>query len=147
MIKTKEALSQTKLTRRQFLHGAAVSTAGFMLVPSGVLGLNGVDCRPADLTSPASALAAKAAMISARWNTRTSLPCVTWTKATLPPFSKSILRRNSSRITMWLELWPLLRNESNESHSDLNGFALHPADSQGQQTACKPRQSTQIFGV
>jgi len=34
MIKTKEALSQTKLTRRQFLRGAAVSTAGFMLVPS-----------------------------------------------------------------------------------------------------------------
>ncbi len=46
-----------------------------------------------------------------------------------------------------LELRRLLRNGSNESHSDINGFALHPADSQGQQTACKPRQSTQIFGV
>jgi len=32
---------QAKLTRRQFLRGATVSAAGFMIVPSAVLGLNG----------------------------------------------------------------------------------------------------------
>ena len=32
---------QSKLTRRQFLRGAAISSASFLIVPSSVLGLNG----------------------------------------------------------------------------------------------------------
>ena len=38
---TKKDLPQCRLTRRQFLRGAAISATGFMIVPSGVLGLNG----------------------------------------------------------------------------------------------------------
>lgn len=40
-MKTKIKISKDKLTRRQFMGGAAVSTAAFMVVPSYVLGLNG----------------------------------------------------------------------------------------------------------
>ena len=40
-MKTKVKMSETKLTRRQFMGGAAVSTAAFMVVPGSVLGLRG----------------------------------------------------------------------------------------------------------
>jgi len=40
-MKTKVKLHETKLTRRQFMGGAAISTAAFMVVPGSVLGLRG----------------------------------------------------------------------------------------------------------
>src|SRR6267143_2727587 len=40
-MKKKPSRKQTKLTRRQFLRGATLSTASFMIVPGAVLGLNG----------------------------------------------------------------------------------------------------------
>jgi predicted dehydrogenase len=40
-MKTNVKLSQTKLTRRQFMRGAAISSAAFMVVPGAVLGLRG----------------------------------------------------------------------------------------------------------
>ena len=38
---TKASTSNTELSRRQFLRGAALSTAAFMVVPGAVLGLRG----------------------------------------------------------------------------------------------------------
>ena len=40
-MKTKASTADTTLTRRQFLRGAAFSTAAFMVVPGAVLGLRG----------------------------------------------------------------------------------------------------------
>ncbi len=40
-MKTKVKISDTQLTRRQFLRGTALSTTAFMIVPGAVLGLNG----------------------------------------------------------------------------------------------------------
>src|SRR6266571_2983825 len=40
-MKKKNKVTQSQFTRRQFLRGATLSTAGFMIVPSGVLGLRG----------------------------------------------------------------------------------------------------------
>lgn len=40
-MKTTVKLSQTKLTRRQFMGGAAISSAAFMVLPGAVLGLRG----------------------------------------------------------------------------------------------------------
>jgi predicted dehydrogenase len=40
-MKTKVKLHETKLSRRQFMGGAAISTATFMVVPGSVLGLRG----------------------------------------------------------------------------------------------------------
>ncbi len=40
-MKTNVKVSETKLSRRQFMGGAAISTAAFMVVPGSVLGLNG----------------------------------------------------------------------------------------------------------
>jgi predicted dehydrogenase len=40
-MKTKAGPSQTKVSRRQFLRGAAVSAAGVMIVPGAVLGMRG----------------------------------------------------------------------------------------------------------
>ncbi|HWI55774.1 MAG TPA: Gfo/Idh/MocA family oxidoreductase, partial [Bacillota bacterium] len=48
-MKTKAKVSETQLTRRQFLRGATLSTAAFMVVPASVLGLRGA-------TSPNSKL-------------------------------------------------------------------------------------------
>ena len=42
-MKTKDAPSDTGLTRRQFLRGATISAAGFMVVRGGVLGMRGAD--------------------------------------------------------------------------------------------------------
>lgn len=42
-MKTNDTASDTGLTRRRFLRGATLSTAAFMVVPSGVLGLRGAD--------------------------------------------------------------------------------------------------------
>jgi predicted dehydrogenase len=42
-MKDKKTLSQTPLNRRQFLCGTAASAAAFMIVPGGVLGLNGAE--------------------------------------------------------------------------------------------------------
>jgi predicted dehydrogenase len=42
-MKIKDRASLTALTRRQFLRGATLSTAAFMVVPGGVLGLRGAD--------------------------------------------------------------------------------------------------------
>ena len=38
---TKVKVPESKLTRRQFMGGAAISTAAFMVVPGSVLGLRG----------------------------------------------------------------------------------------------------------
>src|SRR6266436_2104428 len=40
-MKNKTKITQAQFTRRQFLRGATLSTAGFMIVPSAVLGLRG----------------------------------------------------------------------------------------------------------
>jgi len=40
-MKKKTKITQAQFTRRQFLRSATLSTAGFMIVPSGVLGLRG----------------------------------------------------------------------------------------------------------
>src|SRR5258705_5107643 len=40
-MKHKTKITQSQFTRRQFLRGATLSTAGFMIVPSAVLGLRG----------------------------------------------------------------------------------------------------------
>ena len=40
-MKNKTEITQSQFTRRQFLRGATLSTAGFMIVPSSVLGLRG----------------------------------------------------------------------------------------------------------
>src|SRR3974377_1837395 len=40
-MKTKNVVSHTELTRRQFLRASTLSAAAFMVVPGGVLGLNG----------------------------------------------------------------------------------------------------------
>ena len=40
-MKTKLKISEAKLSRRQFMGGAAISTAAFMIVPGSVLGLRG----------------------------------------------------------------------------------------------------------
>ena len=41
LMKTKVKIQETKFTRRQFMGGAAISTAAFMVVPGSVLGLRG----------------------------------------------------------------------------------------------------------
>src|SRR5438128_12612593 len=48
-MKKKTKITQSQFTRRQFLRSATLSTAGFMIVPSSVLGLRGA-------TSPSSKL-------------------------------------------------------------------------------------------
>lgn len=40
-MKTKVKISESKLSRREFMGGAAISTAAFMVLPGSVLGLNG----------------------------------------------------------------------------------------------------------
>src|SRR5206468_3731273 len=41
LMKAKNQTSETKFTRRQFLRGTTLTTAGFMIVPASVLGLKG----------------------------------------------------------------------------------------------------------
>ena len=49
---TKVRTSHTTLTRRQFLRGATLSTAAFMVVPASVLGLRGATSPSGKLNLP-----------------------------------------------------------------------------------------------